>query len=105
MSRGLAGGPPFISRRIRRRVGWARATSVFWVERLAAFMRAGNIEQSKRFVCADALSGVLADAAHLAEDGGDSTVLALLVRDHVRDRVDQGQVGEGLREVAEVAPG
>ena len=48
------------------------------------------------------LGSALADAAHLGEDGGHAAVGALLVGDHVRDGVDQRQVGEGLGEVAEV---
>ena len=50
--------------------------------------------------CLDALP----DPSHLAEYGGRPTVDALLVGDHVGDGIDQRQVGERLREVAEVAP-
>src|SRR5258705_12863587 len=48
-------------------------------------------------------SGVFANTTHLGKDRGGAAVLALLVGDHVGDGVDQGEVGEGLGEVAEVA--
>src|SRR5262245_14054390 len=61
--------------------------------------------KQRRFVCRRFVSEILADAAHLAEDGRHPAVFALLVGDHVGDGVDQRQVGERLGEVAEVAAG
>ena len=44
-------------------------------------------------------------AAHFGEDGAGAALGVDLVGDDVGDGVDQGQVGEGLGEVAEMAAG
>src|SRR3954464_8918685 len=99
---------------MQRRSGWRWAVSrSLSSERSIGAITTGNYrDQRRRVVCRASVrgrgcepkpSGVLADPAHLGEDGGIGAVCALLVGDHVRDRVDQGEVGEGLREVAELA--
>ena len=50
-----------------------------------------------------ASSSTLAASAGAPENADCSAWTSLLGADHVHDRVDEGQVGEGLREVAEVA--
>src|SRR3954467_5639026 len=99
---------------MQRRSGWRKAIS----RSLSSGRSIGSIttghyrDHRRRVVCRSSVlekgcesrpSGVLADPAHLGEDGGVGAVLALLVGDHMGDRVDQGEVGEGLWEVAEVA--
>src|SRR6476661_8543883 len=64
-----------------------------------------DLSSAQAIVRVEPLSDPLANPAHLAEDGGDAAVFALLVGDHVGNRVDQRQVGESLGEVAEVAAG
>src|SRR3954470_11585704 len=59
---------------------------------------------SNNTACGGGLASVLGTGAHLRR-GGDRQARAALRADHVEQRVDQRQVGEGMREVAQVAAG
>ena len=107
---------PRIRRRMRRRSGWLRAA-----RRSLSSARSSSVipreYRAKETFCLQTFclhrklsrrsagSGGSPHAAHLTEDGGEAVAVALLVGDHVGDGVDQRQVGERLREVAEMATG